>query len=132
MLNKCTFIGRLTKDPELRYTTNGNATCTFTLACDRQFKAQDGSKETDFINISIPPYKAKLAENVANFLSKGKLAYVEGSQQTRTYDKDGEKRYVTEIIGTDVKFLSPKDGGQTQTSGASSYGHEVKVDDQPF
>ena len=132
MLNKCIFIGRLTRDPELRYTTNGNATCTFTLACDRPMKDADGNKQTDFINISIPPYKGKLAELVANYLSKGKLACVEGTQQTRSYDKDGEKRYVTEIIGLDVKFLSPKDSGQTQQSNTSSLGREVLLDDAPF
>jgi len=128
MLNKWMGIGRLTKDPELRYTTNGNATCSFTLACDRQFKGQDSSKETDFINVSIPPYKSKLAELVANYLSKGKLAYVEGPQQTRTYGEGDQKRWVTEIIGFEVKFLSPKDSGQSQSS-TSSLGHEVNFDD---
>jgi len=115
LLNKWMGIGRLTRDPELRYTPAGNATCSFTLACDRQMKNAQGEKEADFINISIPPFKAKLAELCANYLSKGKMAYVEGSQQTRSYDgQDGQKKYVTEIIGVEVKFLSPKSEGSSQ------------------
>jgi len=129
------LIGRLTKSVELRYTPNGNATCSFTLACDRQFKSADGSKQTDFLNVVVPPFRGKLAELCANFLDKGKLAAVDGSIQTRSYDgQDGKKVYVTEICAEAVRFLSPKDGqAQSRQSQTSSFGHEVSLDgDIPF
>jgi len=116
MLNRVVLIGRLTKDSELRYTPNGKATCSFTLACDRQFKNAQGEKEADFIPCSVPPYKDKLAELCANYLAKGNMAAVDGRIQIRTYnDKDGQKRYVTEVIAEDVRFLSPKNEGAGQT-----------------
>ena len=108
-MNKAILIGRTTKDVELRYTPNGNATATFTLATDREMKNADGSKETDFLNVVIPPYRAKLAELCAKYLLKGKLASVEGEIQGRTYnDASGIKHWITEIIGEKVQFLSPK------------------------
>ncbi|TGE35908.1 single-stranded DNA-binding protein [Desulfosporosinus fructosivorans] len=117
MLNRLVLIGRLTKDPELRHTPNGKATCDFTLAIDRKFKNAQGEKETDFINCKVPPYKDKLAELCAQYLSKGKLASIDGSMQVRTYnDSNGQKHWVTEAICEDVHFLSPKDeGAQTHT-----------------
>ena len=143
MLNKWIGIGRLTKPVELRYTQAGNATCSFTLACDRQFKSADGSRETDFINIAVPPFRGKLAELCANYLDKGKLASVVGPVQTRSYEgQDGQKRYVTEIIAEEVKFLSPKDHTESSNGGAkrpyagstgASLGREVSLDnDVPF
>lgn len=110
MLNRVVIIGRLTKDPESRYTANGNATCSFTLACDRQMKNAQGEKETDFLNINVPPYKAKLAELCVQYLGKGKIAAIDGSIQTRSYEgQDGKKVYITEIIAENVRFLNPKD-----------------------
>jgi len=109
MLNKVVLIGRLTKDPELRHTPNGNATCSFTLACDRQFKNAQGEKETDFLNVSVPLFKKELAELCANYLSKGKMAAVDGSIRVRTYEKDGQKHWITEVEAIDVRFLSPRD-----------------------
>ena len=129
MLNKWIGIGRLTKDPELRYTPNGNATCSFTLACDRQMKDAQGNKQVDFINVVVPPYRGKLAELVANYLTKGKLAAVEGEQQTRSYDKDGRKVYITEISAESVKFLSPKDSNEPTQE--QPY-QEVSFNDPPF
>ena len=91
MLNRIILIGRLTKDPELRYTPSGVAVAKFTLAVDRNFKNQQGEKETDFINIVV---WQKQAENVANYLLKGKLAAVEGAcksvpMMVRTDRNDG-------------------------------------------
>jgi single-strand DNA-binding protein len=134
MLNRVVLIGRLTKDPELRYSPSGVAISTFTLAIDRRFKNAQGEKETDFIPCVV--FK-QLAEICANYLSKGKLASVDGRIQVRTYnDKDGQKRWVTEVIAEDVHFLSPKDGGsgtQARTSNGTHYGHEVNLDDDiPF
>jgi single-strand DNA-binding protein len=104
LLNRIVLIGRLTKDPELRYTQTGTGVCTFTLAVDRP-KYKDREKETDFINIVV---WQKQAENCANYLTKGKLAAVDGRLQIRSYDgQDGQKRWVTEVVAETVRFLSP-------------------------
>ena len=134
MLNRVVLIGRLTKSPELRYTPNGNATCSFTLACDRQMKNAQGEKEVDFLNINVPPFRAKLAELCAEYLDRGKLASVEGSVQVRNYTDDiGKKHYITEICAEKVIFLSPKDAQQGNSSSTSSLGREVNLDDSiPF
>ena len=134
MLNRVVLIGRLTKDPELRYTPNGVAITNFTLAVERNFKNAQGEKETDFFNCQV--FK-QLAELCANYLAKGKLASIDGRIQIRTYnDKDGQKHWVTEIIGENVQFLSPKgESSQTEASGSpgSKFGHEVNLDDDiPF
>lgn len=131
MLNRVVLIGRLTKDPELRYTPNGVAVCNFTLAIDRNFKNSQGERDTDFINCVV--YR-QLAELSANYLAKGKLAAVDGRIQVRSYTaQDGQKRWVTEVIAEDVRFLSPKDSGSGSTSNSSPYGREVNLDDDiPF
>lgn len=106
MLNSIVLIGRLTKDPELRYTPNGKAVASFTLAVDRPFKNQRGEREADFINIVV---WGSQAENSANYLAKGKLAAVDGRLQIRSYDgQDGQRRWVTEVVANNVRFLSPK------------------------
>ena len=133
MLNRVVLIGRLTKDPELRYSPSGVAIANFTLAVERNFKNAQGEKETDFFNCVV--YK-QLAELCANYLAKGRLASIDGRIQIRTYnDKERQKRWVTEIIGENVQFLSPKDGRGTEPvrDRDSSYGHEVNIDDDiPF
>lgn len=135
MLNRVVLIGRLTKDPELRYTPNGVAVANFTLAVDRNFKNAQGERDTDFINIVV--YR-QLAELCANYLAKGKVAAADGRIQVRSYTgQDGQKRWVTEVVAEDVRFLSPKDGGSGSESrpfgGNSSFGHEVNLDDDiPF
>ncbi len=128
MFNRVILIGRLTRDPELRYTPNGVAVASFTLAVDRNYKNSKGEKETDFIPIVC--FK-QLAELCANYLSKGKLAAVDGKIQTRNYEnKEGKKVYVTEIIADNVQFLSPKD--QTPAD-FNSVTHEGSLDfDIPF
>lgn len=123
MLNKVVLIGRLVADPELRYTPASNATCSFKLACDRTFKNAQGEKETDFIPVTVPPFKKELAELCANYLSKGKIAAVDGSIRVRTYEKDGQKHWVTEVEAIDVRFLSPKNentGSPAQTTQAQA------------
>jgi len=127
MLNRVVLIGRLTREPELRYSPSGVAVTNFTLAVERKFKNAQGEKETDFI--PCVAFK-QLAELVANYLSKGKLASVDGRIQVRTYnDKDGQKRWVTEIVVEDVHFLSPKDASSSGASNSSSsLGHEVNLD----
>ncbi len=137
MLNRVALIGRLTKEPDLRYTPSGIAVSNFTLAVDRNFKNAQGERETDFL--PCVAYR-QLAELVANYLDKGRLASVEGRIQVRTYTtQDGQKRWVTEIIAENVFFLDSKkshDSGSSQNqneAGVSSFGHEVNLDDDiPF
>jgi single-strand DNA-binding protein len=131
MLNSVILIGRLTKDPDLRYTPSGQAVTTFSLAVDRGYQNQQGQKETDFINIVT---WAKQAENVAQYCKKGRLVAVEGRIQTRNYENnEGKKVYVTEVVADNVKFLEsareqrndsvplpPEPSFQSRTSG--SYG----------
>lgn len=109
-MNKVVLIGRLTKDPELKYTAGtGSAVTTFTLAVDRDFKNKEGQREADFINIVV---WNKKAEVVANYLTKGKLVAVSGRIQTRSYEgNDGQRRYVTEVVMDDFQFLERKEGG---------------------
>ena len=119
MLNRVVLIGRLTRDPELRFTQSGIAVASFTLAVDRNFKNANGERETDFIDIVV---WRQQAENCANYLSKGKLAAVDGSLRIRTYEaQDGSKRRAAEVVADNVRFLSPKDGGSGSGS-AGSYG----------
>lgn len=111
MLNRVVLIGRLTKDPELRYTSSGTAVATFTLAVNRTYNNQQGEREADFLNIVV---WRQLAELCANYLKKGRLAAVEGRIQTRSYDnQEGRKVYVTEIVAESVQFLeSNRDRGE--------------------
>jgi single-strand DNA-binding protein len=120
MINNVTLVGRLTKDPELKYTPNGVPVATFTLAVNRQYSSQNGEREADFLNCVV---WRKPAENVANFLKKGSLAGVTGSIQTRNYDnQEGKRVYVTEIKADSVQFLEPKSGsGGGSQGGGSSY-----------
>ena len=131
MLNRIVLIGRLTKDPELRYTPNGKAVASFTLAVDRPFRNQQGEREADFINIVV--WGAQ-AENCANYLSKGKLAAVDGRLQIRSFDgQDGQKRWITEAVADNVRFLSPKDNASGAGAGTNDFGKsEFSDDDIPF
>ena len=136
MLNRVVLIGRLTKDPELRYTPNGVAVATFTLAVDRNYKNANGERETDFIPCVV--YR-QLAELCANYLAKGRLAAIDGRIQVRSFDgQDGQRRWITEVVGENVRFLSPKEnnsnyGSASGMSEVGDFGHEVSLDDDiPF
>ena len=134
MLNRVVLIGRLTKDPELRYTPNGRAVAGFTLAVDRPFKNQQGEREADFISIVV---WGPQAESCANYLSKGKLAAVDGRLQIRTFDgQDGQRRWVTEVVAENVRFLSPKNSGEPGSGFSNTEDMGVSVDfsddDMPF
>lgn len=111
MLNRVILIGRLTKDPELRYTPSGVATASFTLACDRQYTSGD-KKETDFIPIVT---WRQLAETVANHLKKGRLCAIEGRIEVSNYENnEGKRVYTTKVIADNVRFLDTnKDGTQS-------------------
>ncbi len=105
-MNKVFLIGRLVKDPELRYTESNIAVATFSIAVNRNFANQNGERETDFINIVV---WRKQAENVKNYLTQGSQVAIDGRIQTRSYeDKDGQKRYVTEVIAENIQFLDTK------------------------
>ena len=118
MLNKVCLTGRLTKDPELKYLQNGTAVTTFTLAVDRTFKNKNGKREADFINIVV---WRKQAENVANYTHKGSLVAVAGRIQTRSYEgKDGQRRYITEVVAEEVHFLDSKKQSNNSNYSSSS------------
>lgn len=120
MLNRVILIGRLTKDPELRYTPSGVAVTQFTLAVDRPFTTQSGEREADFIMIVT---WRQLAETCANYLRKGRLTAVEGRIQVRNYDNnEGKRVYVTEVVADNVRFLESGNAGNREESGSSGSG----------
>ena len=130
MLNRIVLIGRLTRDPSLRYTNSGLAVCSMNLAVDRKFKNAAGEKETDFIDIVA---WRQLGENCANYLSKGKLAAVEGSMQIRSYeDKDGNKRRAAEVLADSAQFLSPRENSQQPAAGNQDTFWSGTDEDLPF
>lgn len=119
-MNKVFLIGRLTRDPELRYTGSNVPVATFSLAVNRTYTNQSGEREADFINIVV---WRKQAENVKNYLQQGSQVAIDGRIQTRTYDdKDGNKRYVTEVIADNVEFLGSKSSNATSGSGNNDQG----------
>lgn len=135
MINRTVLVGRLTKDPELRYTPSGVAVARFTLAVGRTFSNASGEKEKDFIQCQV---WRKPAENVANFLKKGSLAGVEGRIQTGSYEgTDGKRVYTTEVVADSVQFLEPKsssDNNENKPSTNSSPQQQnyTRVDEDPF
>ena len=111
MLNRVTLVGRLTKDAELRRTSSGRAVANFTLAVNRNFKTGDG-QDADFINCVC---WRKVAENTANYCSKGSLVSVDGRLQTRNYENNqGQKVFVTEVVADSVQFLETKRNSNIQ------------------
>ncbi|MFJ7971301.1 single-stranded DNA-binding protein [Psychrobacillus sp. NPDC096389] len=146
MINRVVLVGRLTKDPELRYTPSGVAMARFTLAVNRTFTNQQGEKEADFINCLV---WRKQAENAANFLRKGSLAGIEGRIQTGSYEgQDGKRVYTTDVVADSVQFLDPKNTDRGPQSGSTGPNdHQIsrseypqpqtqpnytRVDDDPF
>jgi single-strand DNA-binding protein len=105
-VNKAILVGNLGKDPELRYTPSGTAVCTFTLATSERFKNKQGEQQdrTEWHNIVV---WAGLAEICGKYLTKGKQVYIEGRIQNRSYDdRDGNKRYISEIVANEMQMLS--------------------------
>ena len=141
-MNKVLLIGRLTKDPELRYTQSGTAVASFTLAVNRRFSNQSGEREADFINCVA---WQKSAEFVANYFRKGQQMALEGRLQVRSYDgNDGQRRWVTEVVAEQIEFVGSKnengsgrqDYQNNNASAGSSLGlgEEIVIDDNdlPF
>ena len=130
MLNRVVLIGRLTRDPELRYTGAGVPVANFSLAVDRSYVNQQGERETDFIRVVI---WRKLAEVCAKNLGKGRLVAVEGRLQVSSYEaQDGSKRQATDVIAENVRFLDwPKD--RVGASNDTDFGEELGIpDDSEF
>jgi len=114
MINRVVLVGRLTKDPELKYTSSNIPVSKFTLAVNRTFTGPTGEREADFIQCVV---WRKQAENLCKFVGKGSLIGVEGRIQTGSYDdKDGIRKYTTEVIGDSVQFLEPKSQQQEASS----------------
>ena len=141
-MNKVMLIGRLTKDPELRYTQSGTAVASFTLAVNRRFSNQSGEREADFINCVA---WQKSAEFVANYFRKGQMMALEGRLQVRSFDgNDGQRRWVTEVVAEQIEFVGSKnengsgrqDYQNNNASAGSSLGlgEEIVFDDNdlPF
>ena len=135
-MNRVTLVGRLTAKPELRYTGSNLPYARFTVAVNRTFRNNDGQTEADFISVIV---WRKQAENVCNFLDKGRLVSVDGRLQTGSYtDKDGNRRYTTDVVADSVQFLESKGSrNDSSNSGPSPYDYqdapsEVNVSDDPF
>lgn len=131
MLNKIVLMGRLTRDPELRRTQSGTAVTSFTLAVDRDFKGQNGEKETDFIDIVT---WRGTAEFVCNYFTKGRMAVAEGRLQIRDWtDKDGKKHKAVEVLADHVYFgeSKPKDEYAAPSYTAQGNGFQEIEDEEP-
>lgn len=118
MINNVVLVGSLTKEPDLRYTSNGTATASFTLAVNRSFKNANGDREADFINCVI---WRKPAETLANYARKGTLLGVTGRIQTRNYEnQQGQRVYVTEVVVENFQLLESKNNNSSQNTSATN------------
>lgn len=138
MMNRVVLVGRLTKDPELKYTPSGVAVCNFTLAVNRSFTNASGEREADFIQCQV---WRRAAENSGNYLKKGSLAGVDGRIQVRSFEgQDGNRVWMTEVVAESVQFLEPKaanngDGGgnqQQQQNRNQNNNSKPPVNEDPF
>ena len=131
-MNKIVLIGRLSKDPELRFTQSGTAVANFTLAVNRKFTNQSGEREADFINCQA---WNKTAEFIANYFTKGQQMALEGRLQVRSYDgQDGQRHWVTEVVAEQVEFCGSKSDSSKSGSSSQGLGEEILFDpdDLPF
>ena len=127
-MNKVFLIGRLTRDPELRYTSSNLPVASFTVAVNRSYTNQAGEREADFINVVV---WRKQAENIKNYLKQGSQIAIDGRIQTRSYDdSEGKKRYVTEVVADNVQFLDSK-GSKNDDAGMSVTPSSFSDDSQP-
>ena len=126
-MNKVVLIGRLTRDPELRYTSSNIPSATFSLAVNRPFQNQNGVREADFINTVM---WRKQAETAKKYLTKGSLISIEGRIQTRNYDgADGKKVYVTEVVADNFEFLETK--GQKSNAPMPDVSNDIEYSNAP-
>lgn len=137
MVNKVILVGRLGADPEIRYTQDGTMVTNLNVATNEQWKDKDGEKQQKTEWHRVVTFR-KLAEICGNYLSKGSLVYVEGRIQTRSWDdKDGNKRFTTEVVASTMQMLDRKGQGADQPGGgANTYGGmngpDTREDDVPF
>jgi len=118
MINRVVLVGRLTRDPELKYTANGAAVASFTVAVNRSFTNAQGEREADFINCVI---WRKAAENFSNFTNKGSLVGIDGRLQTRSYEnQQGQRVYVTEVVVENFSLLESRSEAERRNSGSSN------------
>jgi len=132
MVNRCIFIGRVGRDPELRYTVDGTPVASFSLAVSESWKGKDGNKQerTEWVNCTA---WRKLAEIIGQYVKKGSLVYVEGKMQSREYDgKDGTTKKVTEIVLNDMKMLGGKSEGGSSSSSSRPSSSQRSQDDDTF
>lgn len=130
-LNMVFLMGNLTRDPELRYTPNGQAVANFTIATNRVWKDAEGEQKdaAEFTDVVV---WGKIAENVSNYLKKGRRVHVIGRLQTRSWEaQDGSKKYKTEVIATDVTFLDRKDSSGSDFEGVDAPAHDDAGQDKP-
>jgi len=130
-LNKVMVIGNLGKDPELKYTPKGTAVCKFSLAANESYKDDNDNwvERTEWINITA---WRKLAETCGQYLKKGSKIYAEGKLSTSSYEKDGVKKYFTEVVLSNMIMLDKKEGGDEVAKPADSAKEESSDDDLPF
>jgi len=115
MINKWIGIGNVVRDPEIKYTPSGTAVCNFTVACSEKWKDKNTgemNEKTEFVRCVA---WERLGEICGEFLSKGKQVYIEGKLQTRQWEKDGERKYTTEVVAKEMKMLGSKDGAPADT-----------------
>jgi len=130
MLNKAQLVGRLCKDPELKYLGNGTPVTNFTLAVNRTFKNKDGERKADFINVVV---WRKQAENVAQYTRKGSQVAVSGRLQSMSYDnKEGQRVYITEVVADEVHFLDSKKREEKSDMPEDLYPLDGDEGDLPF
>lgn len=131
MINNWTGMGRLTKDPELRHTGTGKPVATFTLAIDEDFVNSDGEKKCNFINIVA---WGNTAEFVSKYFHKGNMIAVQGRITSRTYEQDGNKRYITEVVAEKISFTGERTGQNQSGDGDSDdfIPLDENDDDLPF
>ncbi|MGE4282131.1 MAG: single-stranded DNA-binding protein [Clostridia bacterium] len=130
MLNKVMLMGRLTKDPELRYTASNVAVCSFTIAVDRNFVKQGEQKQADFIQVVA---WRNSAEFVSKYFTKGRMIVVVGSLQTRTWDdQEGKRRYVTEVIADETYFADSKRDSDSSSRMNTGFGGNEPADVDGF
>lgn len=121
-MNRVLLIGRLTTKPELRYTGSNLPYTKFSIAVNRNFTNNQGQREADFINVTV---WRKQAENVCNYLDKGSKVAIEGRIQTGSFDdKDGNKRYTTDVVADNVEFLESKGQSQNKSDGSTPYDYQ--------
>jgi single-strand DNA-binding protein len=123
-VNKCHFIGNLTRDVETRFTKSGDAVTSFSIACNESWKGKDGQKQERVEYVNIVTF-GKLANICGEYLTKGKQVYIEGKMQTDKYEKDGRDVYTTKIVANNMTMLGQAGGGSESSGGNESSNNQA-------